>query len=266
MDTPAFVHLTGNEIRLAESVSKQLARGFRSAAGAFVETPLLYPGGSHVVVQLSEPAPGVFLVSDRGYAAMEAELIGAPRRTFRRTAETVARRMGVAFDKQMLFVAEVQEGALTGAVVAVANASKEAADLTAMRMHEDVAEDRKTAVLDRLRSVFGDEAVAADAEITGASGRHWKVDARVQAQNRGLPLPVFGPAVFVIVGPHANSVYRGVAAFGDLAELDGAPTRVAVSTVPLAKREATDVTMIGRVARMIEADASREAYIGAVAA
>src|SRR5690349_10026292 len=66
-----------------------------------LSTPLLYPGGSMVGVEISRLRDG-FLVSDAGSARREAGLLGGER-TFVRIAGDIAARYGVRFDHNMIF-------------------------------------------------------------------------------------------------------------------------------------------------------------------
>ena len=203
----------------ADAIARQLAAAFEAGGECFVRTPLMYPGGSNVVVHLAGRGDRLF-VSDFGAGFEEAELIGADR-YYTRIAPKVADRYGVRFDHHSFFVAEVRRSQATGAVMALANASKEALDLAALRYAEKQDHDRADALLERLTRVFREPCVHRDAEMRGASSYPWHPTALVEHSNRRL--------VFHHVKPAAPSVYATVSMFHDIARVSEAPPRVAVA-------------------------------------
>ena len=79
------------------SHAKSLRRA-RDLNGSFIRTPLLYPSGSTVVVQVAQ-GEGRFFVSDFGLGYQESDLYGAGA-FYVRHARPIAENAGVGFDNQ----------------------------------------------------------------------------------------------------------------------------------------------------------------------
>lgn len=187
-------------------------------AGSVISMPVIYPSGSAVVIEVTIQN-GVFLVSDRGGGAQEAELMGASRH-FKKEAQRISDEAGIRFNGHDMFVVEVAENALQGAMMVVANCSQEAATQAVYRATERAESDAKDILFARLSSIFGAKDVAKDAEVIGASNHSWKVSVLVSGHPR---LAMFEP-----VSSSYISVVGTTAKFYDLANLESAPIRVAV--------------------------------------
>ena len=164
---------------IAEEVARSLSYTKSSNEGAMVVTPLIYPGGSRVVLRLQDSPTGYF-ISDHGAARREAELMGG-RPVFTRIARASADRFGVRFDSDMIFDLEVPREALVAASIAVANASKFAVDHTAERLSEQHASDRREQLWSKLEAAFSGAYVAREVAFQGASSQ-WNFDAVVNLQ------------------------------------------------------------------------------------
>ena len=92
---------------------------------ARISLPLLYPSGSGSAVEVMVNGDNCF-VSDFGFGAMEAEMYGAES-LYESSAKKAADRFGVGFDGMSIFKTWTSLGRLDAAVVAVANASVQAA-------------------------------------------------------------------------------------------------------------------------------------------
>lgn len=176
-----------------------------------MSTPVTYPGGAHAVVRLDGMGDRWF-VSDDGYAALEADLMGAST-TFRRIAPHVAERAGIAFDQRALFVVEATREELAGAVVAIANASAEAVRRTAIRLEEIRYAASRSLFDERVEETFKGETIIRQPEIIGASGRSWEFSAGVEHQGNIVVL-------LDLVRPRPNAVYATVSKFTDVQPLD----------------------------------------------
>lgn len=233
---------------VAAEVAKALAYPKVNNEAALVVTPLLYPGGSRVVVRIMEAPGGGFLVSDYGAARRESELMGG-HRVFTRIARDVAARHSVRFDSDMFFDLEVPREALATAVMAVSNASKTATDATAETLSERRANDFREQLWDKLDRAFVGMQVQRQVEVRGASAP-WQFDAAVSLRDT--------IAVFDVVVPHATSVHAAVAKFLDLRDAgEKAPHRIAVLTEPT---ETPHKALLGRTARMVNLTSAAEGF------
>ncbi len=245
-----MIAIQGHDLHaLADRVTRALSSARVNSDGVFVNTPLLYPSGSSVVIRIHN-LDGRFFVSDMAQAQQEAEMMGAER-TFQHHAPTIARQAGIGFDRQSFFVTEVSEPQITGAVTAVANCSCEAATVVAYKLAENKNDDYLDRLYDKLDHVFGRDRVQKDVELAGASSTKWHLAAEVHgSSNRSY--------LFDFVSPHPNSIAAAVTKFGDIAELDDAPDRVAV--VQDQKKLGTRLTVLARTASVIELDAPDATY------
>lgn len=240
--------MTGSTLaHVAAEVARALSVAREDERGAYITTPLLYPGGAHALTRIVETENG-YLVSDDGLGRFEADLLGGDR-LFVRAAREMAERYGVRFDSDMIFDAEVPRDALVTAVIAVSNASKHAVEQTAYRLSDrrlNVEQNRLWARLDRL---FGQKIVAREVTVRGAS-EAWTFDALVTGPHH--------MAAFDIVKPHGNSVTSAVAKFLDLKELgEKNYARVAVLTD---KPETPHLLLLGRTAKIINASDDDSLY------
>ena len=120
---------------IVDEVVRTLAVANHEPDGSYVRTPVLYPGGSMVVVRITEERQERYLVSDLGLGQMESDMMGAAA-IFARVAPRVAENAGVSFDHQAFFVLEVGREQLVGVVATIASCSQEAVQLTAFRLAE----------------------------------------------------------------------------------------------------------------------------------
>src|SRR5258708_19477482 len=99
--TMMTLHIPPSIGPIANEVARALVRTSIRDETARLSTPLLYPGGAMVGVELSRLRDG-FLVSDAGAARREAGLLGGER-AFHRIAQDVPKRFSLRFDHNMLF-------------------------------------------------------------------------------------------------------------------------------------------------------------------
>jgi|GEM_PF-542543 len=226
---------------VADGVARALTSAFQDQDGTFVRTPVMYPGGTCVVVRLDQQHDGSFLVSDMGLAYQEADLMGAVQQ-FLRAAPDIGKRSGVSFDGNAYFIMKVRREQLVGAVSTVAACSQEAVQVTAFKLAERRTADASDRLVKRLERVFTKPKVARDAEIHGASETPYHVTALVRTDEH--------TAAFEAVTEHPTSIAATVTKFLDLSHLEEAPTRIAV--VRSKERLGTRLTLITSTAAVVE--------------
>lgn len=191
----------------AEEVARALVSTRSSEGTAFITTPVTYPSGAHSLVRIDGMNDRWF-VSDDGYGAQEADMMGASA-TFKRVARVVAERAGIGFDQKFLFVVEATRDELAGAVVAVANASVEAVRRTAMRVEEMHYAASRALFDERVESTFRGSTIVRQPEVFGASGRTWEFSAGIERD---------GNIVYLLdlVRPRPPAVYATISKFTDV--------------------------------------------------
>jgi hypothetical protein len=240
--------VTSSVEQIATEVARALVRISSRDGAARLSLPLLYPGGSMVGVEISR-LRDEFLVTDAGGARREAGLLGGER-AFQRIASDVAKRFAIRFDHNMMFDLDVAEDQLISAVVAVANAAKTAVENTAIHLATAEHADYRAYLWDRLQSAYGATALRREPVKFKGSTESWDFDASIQHQGK--------LALFEVVTPNANSVNSAVSKFLDVRDLgELAPHRVAVLTN---KERTPRLLLLGRTARILNADAPDEAY------
>jgi hypothetical protein len=232
---------------LVDEVARELVAVEHRKGGSFVRVPLLYPGGTTVVVRIQEGTDS-FFVTDAGLGYQEAELMGAGL-LYARHARAIGEAAGVRFDNQAFFVLEASKDQLPGAVTTVANCSQEAAIRSADALAEQTFEDGKVRLYERLVSVFTPRLVAKNVEVIGASNQKWRVTAIVTPKEGHQ-------TVFEPVTKHSNSVASATMKFSDIALRENAPGRVAV--VHNRAEFGPLLTVLSRSASVIEDDAPNE--------
>ncbi len=203
---------------VADAVARKMTTVQHEQNTSILSTPLLYPGGASILVELQRNGER-FRVSDMGGGFTEASMIGATG-IFLANAPKIAKRSGIAFEADAFFVLEVSENQLVGAAVTVANASKECMDLTTLRLAQKRCNDAKARLYDRLERVFEKPNIEKNATIIGGSSHEWEVAAIVHL---GKQSTIFEP-----VNNKAVSIYRTVTAFHDIVRAPGHPQCVAV--------------------------------------
>lgn len=246
----SMIEARSNVFRQAlEDVSRQLVRSEQHGGTAFIRTPLLYPGGSSVVVRIDDNKDRYF-VSDYGSAYSEAEMMGASG-VFMRNARMIAEAAGIGFDQHAFFVAEAARTQLPGVVVTVANCSQEAVALAAFKLAERRTSDAADMLFERLIGVFSRRVVARDVEVIGASNTKWHVATLVKQDG--------SRAIFEPVSNHHNSIFAASTKFHDIADTENPPARIAVI-----RRKAefkTYLAVLSQAADVIERDAPNETYM-----
>ena len=235
-----------------DAVARELVSATMEPDGAFIKTSLTYPGGSAVVVRVSEDAQGYF-VTDFGLGLDEAVSMGIAPAVFARYAHAVADSTGTRFDNHSFFALNASREQLAGAIVAVANASHSTVAHT-MFGAADKSGRMETQLFERLRSAFRDRParVLKQAEVRGYSNTPWRVDALVRAGER--------IAAFDFVSNHPASVAATTTKFYDIARLGAeAPKRIAV--VRNRRELGTYLNVLSQAGSVIEDAAPDEAFV-----
>lgn len=231
---------------VVDSVARVLADARHDRDGSFISTPVLYPGGSIVVVRIDEHVDGRYLVTDMGLGFQESDLMGASH-TFARVAPEVSARFGVRFDQHAFFL-DVRREQLAGAVSVIAACSQEAVQHTAFKLAERKRADAADRLYDRLAEVFAATNVERGAEVLGASNTPWHVTALVTADGHR--------AAFEPVSDHHSSIASTVVKFVDLSQLDNPPARIAV--VRSKEKLGTRLSLITTVGSVVEESVSSQ--------
>lgn len=232
-----------------ESVTREIIVAEHRKGCSYIKTPLLYPGGSTVVVRINDGYPE-FFVTDFGAGYSEAEMMGASA-IFARHSREIADHAGIGFDSHSFFVAKATRQQLPGVVVTVANCSQEAVAVAAYRLAERRFSDDTEKLYERLVRVFPRGKVARDAEVIGQSNTRWHVATLVQGDMR--------KTIFEPVSSHHTSIFAASTKFRDIAEIDNAPGRVAI--VRKKAELKTYLAVLSRSANVIERDAPNETLV-----
>ena len=210
-----------------DATVKELVSSTRWRDGTIVSVPLLYPGGTNVVVKISI-APvnpkrvGTFAirVSDFGSAFREMESVGLES-AFVRSVSSMVESHDIQHTKQSIFQDITDISDLYGAVCSVSSAAWKAVSMVYDRIAvEEVNEnDLRDALRQKLQNVFGFRSVSTS-PIIGASSKSWEVSAVVAADKNRV--------AFQAVKSKAQSVYKTMALFSDIARTDVPFGRVAV--------------------------------------
>ena len=235
--------LVSSDTRTLEQIAQQVAQGLAYAQvqdkDVFVQTPVSFPSGRLVGVQIVG-GPDTFTVTDAGAAMREAEFLGAED-LFRREARRVAAEFDLTFNNWELFEAQAPLNQLVECAAAVANAASlsmiRTADKFALRF--DVRRREELSI--RLARIYGAARVAKDVEISGASAKPWKFDAQVI-------LPSGRPGLFSLVTPAPISVAFAYSKLDDVSRLDLPPFLAAVLDGTF---EPGDRALLARAARKI---------------
>lgn len=181
---------------IADDVARALAFARVRGASAFISTAVRYPNGTSVVVRLDEHPEG-FFVSDDGYAAVLADMMGGLP-TFSRIAHIIAERSSVGFDHRCFFVAGVPREGLPTCVSYIANASSRSVERTIYAQEHIKIKKSRDVFNNRLIEAYGDR-VSFDVSIVGGTGRTWEYEAAIIDSKRIEKL-------FTLVSPAFNAV------------------------------------------------------------
>lgn len=204
--------------QVADEIAREIISTEHIGSASLVKTPIMYPSGASVVVQITRHHDRYF-VTDMGVGHQEAEMIGASN-FYSRHGKDLAAHFGIRFNNQAFFVTEASRERLAGAATVVANCSAEATALSAYRAADRRFAEGADELYKRLTEIFTKPKVARDVDVAGSSSHHWRVAAVVSLDGH--------KALFEPVSKHHTSVVTASAKFHDIARLDTPPARIAV--------------------------------------
>ncbi|MEP3431581.1 MAG: hypothetical protein ABJN98_23060 [Roseibium sp.] len=171
-----------------------------------VSIPVVYPNGNMAALEIT-PSDASAFITDMGLGHLESEYSGAEA-YFDSQAKKAAERFGVSYDGYNLFAIEVPITNLESAMIAVANASVQAASNAIYRSIEDRSSASNDQVYERLLGVFGANSVEKSVEIKGLR-ETWPAH-NVVVLNTG------STAIFEYVSSHQTSISNKFYMYSDL--------------------------------------------------
>ena len=239
---------------IAADIAREIVVSQATNEAAYINLPLRYPGGTSVVVRVVRVAnfagePERFAVSDCSLGYDEAKMMGVGA-MYARYAGEVAERAGIAFQDHAFFVDGVSRDQLQGAVTTVANCSFESVAVVAQRVEETHRQNDSEVLYKRLATIFDPRKVARNVEIIGASSTPWTVDSMVRTDHQ--------ETIFETVSKSRLSIYSANTKFRDIADLQGAPGRVAV--VRRKSDLKTLLAVLAQAATIIERDVANDVF------
>lgn len=214
-----------------------------------VALPQSYPGGDAVVVRIRKDGDE-YVVNDQGAGYLAAEMLGATT-VYSRLAPKVAQVHGVGFDGHLMFAARVPREWLANTVIFVGTASRQCAEMTVQRVSEEVEQSLRADLQEKVKVAFHGN-VALNVEIVGRSTRPRTFAALAEVGSKRT--------VFDLVTPHHVSINGAIVKFQDVAQLEHAPSRVAV----LASQKRVDPADISLLAQwtnsIIKLDGATETF------
>ncbi len=231
-------------LKISKQVADELVSAWSGEGGAFIRTPVLYPGGTTVVVRI-ESTGSQFLVSDMGGGYREADLMCASD-LYSRHAKKVAKFYEVKFDGHSLFVLQVERDRLAAAVATIAACSQEAVQHLSHRLASKRVKGIDDRLYDRLVHVFSRHKVERGPRIRGATGNLHKFSSLVLADGNKI--------IYEPVSTNLSSINSAVTRFYDVSLLDEAPKRVAY--VRDKNAFGPKLTLVSAVASVIQEDVS----------
>lgn len=235
---------------IADEVARSLSYAKPASEAPVIVTPLLYPGGSRVVLTLREDR-GSYFVTDGGHGAREADMLGGSR-IYTRVARELAEAHDIRFDSDLIFDIDVPREALLTAAIVVANASKIAVETTAQRLANRKFEGRLERLTEQFDRKFGSHRVIRSPHIRGATGE-WELDLLIRTEGR--------PALIDLVAANANAANSSIAKYLDISRLPEGDGFERFSVLLDAKLT-PNIGVLGTTSRLVDYDRA----VGAVAA
>lgn len=220
--------LTENLEVVAAEVARSLSYAKMVGTAAFVAIGAMYPDGSSAMVRIDGMGDR-FFVSDDGYGAMSAELMGATP-SYNKIASIMATKAGIKFDQRSFFVLEVERSQLPGAVATIANTSIRAVERTVYAVEQFKVKRSRGIFETKLVAAFGD--MAKFNETVRGVSREWDFDGVIKKADDVI-------AVFEFVSPAIQAVASAHMKLGDIHGLERAPKRI----VTLADYDGTEPSL-----------------------
>lgn len=183
-----------------------------------VSVPLIYPSGTTVGVKITAGGGG-YIVTDAGLGFREAEDLEA-QRSYGAHAGRIKDQIGVEYTSGHEFLMRATERQLPAAIRRVAFASHRAVMKTFNSLPEVSAHEIGAELFERLRKAFGEDNVAGEMRLAGASNIEWHFAAQVVYGKRRV--------LFDVVTPRWSSVVSAKSKFSDVRHLGKNTVPVAV--------------------------------------
>jgi hypothetical protein len=213
-----------------------------------IALPILYPNGNGSAVEVVINGDKCF-VSDLGFGLQEAEMNGAED-FYRFAAKKSVERFGVSFDGWNVFETWASLGRLESAIISVANASVQAATISIMKATEQKEKYINTELFEKIRAIFGANAVTKNQELTGRDST-WKA-------HNVVSLPNQKTAIFEFVSENQNSIANKFMMFSDLSKSENSYSLNSVVKNKTLLREKK--AMLANVSNVIELAANKDVF------
>lgn len=186
---------------MIDALENALLQVVESGGTSRVSTTTLLPSGAMASVVVRPSGNGTFSVSDDGAGRSDMLTLGHAGLTGsdRRRGDSIANRLGLIFDGTGFAVREVTADQLAGAIVFVAEATRDWASVAVDNAvkRSQIALSRR--VEDRIRAIAPDAKITRQADVAGASTKKHRFDLV-------MDLDRDRKAVFEIVMPNPNSL------------------------------------------------------------
>ncbi len=234
---------------VVDVVAREIISTEHIGYGSLIKTPVMYPSGAAVVVQITQHGDRYF-VTDMGQGYQEAEMFGAAI-MYSNSAKGLAEHFGIRFDNQAFFAAEANREQLAGATTVVANCSSQAAALAAYKAAELKFEKGSDKLYRKLVATFSKSEVERDADFVGSSAHKWPVAAIVRHHDN--------IALFEPVSKNYISVVSATAKFHDIARLEHPPKRIVV--VEKKAEMGEYLNLLSQAASVVEYEVAKETLV-----
>jgi hypothetical protein len=222
-----------------------------------VQLPVVTAFGSTVSVSIYPEGGGdTFMVSDAGLAYHEVSSAMADHSTFVRVATARCRRFGAAFDGATMLIIRVSKDRLRGAVVGMADLVRQVIDETLEKSFAKQIDQSLEVFSRRVAEAFPHAKRTEQAEIIGQSTASYRVDMMVEVEGRRIGFEHFGDS--------PASISAAFLTLTDIGRLDDELTVVGVT--PSLQAVGPKLTLLTKVARIVETEAPADAYRRAAAA
>lgn len=192
----------------ANEAIKSLSQTWREGDAQNVSLPVQYPSGALTVVQVTLGRTQAHL-SDMGAGLWEAEQL-CPDTGYAKHAEREAAKRGLRFDGHAVLALEIPISAMAAGLIAVANASAQAASAAVLADSEKRTANRRDEIFERVRFAFPAAHVSKELELPGERAT-WQAHNVVSLKDNRK-------AVFEPVSNHTQSISSKFLMLSDLAK------------------------------------------------
>lgn len=232
---------------MIDALENALARVVQTGEPVRVSTTTLLPSGATASVLVRPSGNGTFLVSDDGGGRSDLLTLGHTTLTGsdRKRGDSIANRLGLIFDGSGFAVREVTADQLAGAIIFVAEASRDWASVAAENATKRAQFGLSKRVEERIRAIAPNAKITREAEVAGASTKKHRFDLVMDLDRERK-------AVFEIVSPNTNSLSAAHLKLFDVRDAHGDWPREVI-TERLEDWSAADMTLLNGVATHVRA-------------